>query len=281
VKIAVIGAKGMLGSALCRRLRPEHDVVGWDIEDIDITDRGGTVVRLADLGPHLIVNCAAWTDVDGCEHDPDAAWRINALGAQNLALAALAGGSSLLYVSTDYIFDGESDADYDEVAAPRPINVYGRSKLAGEILSRMCPRTYVVRTSWLFGHHPGNYVERIVTAGARDGVVRMPDDQLESPTYTVHLAQAIADLLAAGAYGCYHIANRGACTRAAFAEFVLTCAGRGESVEVIGAGGSPRPARRPRRVVLGGRMYPLVSGRPMPSWQDAVQEYFTRERQAT
>jgi dTDP-4-dehydrorhamnose reductase len=279
MKVAVIGAKGMLGSALARRLGAEHDVTGWDIDDIDITDRDSTVARLVDLGPELVVNSAAWTDVDGCERDPDTAWRINAVGAQNLALGSLAAGSRLLYVSTDYIFDGDADEDYDEVALPHPLNEYGRSKLAGEVLSRqICPRTYIVRTSWLFGHHPNNYVARIMTAVERDGVVRMPADQLESPTYTVHLTQAIADLVAAGAYGCYHIANGGACTRAAFAEFVLKCAGRREPVEIVSAGRTG-PARRPRRVVLACRMHRLVIGRPMPSWQEAVQEYFERDRQ--
>jgi dTDP-4-dehydrorhamnose reductase len=117
-----------------------------------------------------------------------------------------------------------------------------------------------------------------VKAAERDGVVRMPADQVESPTYTVHLTRAIADLIAAGAYGSYHVANSGACTRAAFAEFVLKCAGRAETVDIVDAVGT-RIAKRPRRAVLACRIFRLVAGRPMPSWQDAVREYFERERQ--
>ena len=134
-------------------------------------------------------------DVERCEAEPDLAWRINAVGAQNLALAARQLDCGLVYLSTDYVFDGDTASDYDEVAQPNPKNQYGRSKLAGENMCRqICARTYVVRTAWLFGHAPHNYVNRVLQAADRDGVVRMPVDQLESPTYTGHLAEAILSL---------------------------------------------------------------------------------------
>ena len=276
MKIVIIGAKGMLGSELGRVLGRQHQIVAWDIGEIDITDRSRTLALLNEASPELILNSAAFVDVERCEAEPDQAWRINAVGAQNLALAAQQTGSALLYISTDYVYDGDTDADYDEVAQPNPINQYGKSKLAGEMLcSQICPRTYIVRTAWLFGHAPNNYVERVLKAAQNEGVVRMPVDQLESPTYTVHLAEAILNLIATRAYGRYNITSLGACTRAAFAQFVLQQAGRSERVEIVEAA-AKRLARRPRRTVLDCRFYQLVTGQPLPDWQQGVKDYMVK-----
>ncbi len=277
MKIAVIGAKGMLGRELVRVLERQHDLLAWDIEEIDITDRAGASERLAGERPDLIINSAVFVDLEGCETNPDKAWRVNAVGAQNLALAAQQAGSALLYISTDYIFDGRSETDYDEVAQPNPLNQYGRSKLAGERLSlQICPRTYVVRTAWLFGHAPNNYVERVLKAVEKEGVVRMPVDQLESPTYTGHLAEAILQLIATGAYGIYNVTSLGACTRAGFAQYVLQQAGRTEPVEIVEATEVKRLAKRPVRSVLDCRLYQLVTGHSLANWQQGVRDYLTR-----
>jgi dTDP-4-dehydrorhamnose reductase len=208
---------------------------------------------------------------------PDRAWLVNAVGAQNLALAARRLKSALLYISTDYIFDGQTDLDYDELALPNPLNHYGRSKLAGERLSlQICPQTYVVRTAWIFGHAPNNYVARVLNAADREGVVRMPVDQLESPTYAVHLADALLRLIATGAYGIYHITGSGACTRAEFARHVLQAAGRSEAVEIVDAAMLQRSVRRPARVVLNCRLFQLVTGSALPPWQQGVRDYLAR-----
>jgi dTDP-4-dehydrorhamnose reductase len=277
MKIAIIGAKGMLGRDLVRVLGAQHEILAWDIEEIDITDRPRTLELLSAERPELIVNSAVYVDLEGCETNPDKAWRINAIGAQNLALAAQRLNSALVYISTDYIFDGQTETDYDEVANPNPLNQYGRSKLAGERLSlQLCPRTYVARTAWLFGHAPNNYVERVLKAAAKDGVVRMTEDQLESPTYTGHLAEAILNLIHSGAYGTYHVTSLGACTRAEFARFVLQAAGRSEPVEVVDPATAKRFAKRPARVVLDCRLYQLVTGQPLPHWQEAVKAYLAQ-----
>ncbi len=277
MKVAIIGAKGMLGRDLCRALGNRHQILAWDIDEIDITDRPTTLEMLSAERPDLIINSAAWTDVEDCEKNPDTAWRVNVVGAQNLALAARQSDAALLYISTDYVFDGNAESDYDEVAQPNPINQYGRSKLAGEALStRICPRTYVARTAWLFGHTPNNYVERVLKAADNEGVVRMPNDQLESPTYTVHLAEAIGHLIDTGAYGLYNVTSIDACTRAAFAQFVLDYAGRSERVEIVKATAVNRFARRPARAVLDCRLYRLVTGRALPVWQQGIEDYFAR-----
>ncbi len=267
----------MLGRELVRVLERQHDLLAWDIEEIDIIDRAGAIERLAGERPDLIINSAVFVDLEGCEANPDKAWQVNAVGAQNLALAAQQAGSALLYLSTDYIFDGISETDYDEVAQPNPLNQYGRSKLAGERLSlQICPRTYVVRTAWLFGHAPNNYVERVLKAAEKEGVVRMPVDQLESPTYTGHLAEAILHLIATGAYGIYNVTGLGACTRAGFAQFVLQKAGRKEPVEIVEAAAAKRFAKRPIRSVLDCRLYQLVTGHTLLDWQQGVRDYLTR-----
>jgi dTDP-4-dehydrorhamnose reductase len=274
MKIAVIGAKGMLGRELCRVLGAEHEILAWDIDEIDITDRSKTLDLLGKERPELIVNSAVFVNLEACEADPDKAWHVNAVGAQNLALAAQQAGSALLYMSTDYIFDGQSEVDYDQVAPPNPLNAYGRSKLAGERLSlQICPSTYIVRTAWLFGHAPGNYVERVLKAAENEGVVRMPADQLESPTYTRHLAEAIVHLVATGAYGVYHITSIGACTRVDFARYVLQQTGHSEPVEIVASATLNRFARRPARVVLDCRLYQLVTGESLPDWRQGIKDY--------
>jgi dTDP-4-dehydrorhamnose reductase len=275
--IAVIGAKGMLGSELCQVLGQQHQITAWDIDEIDITDQSRTLSQIGELGPELILNTAAYVDLEGCESNPDKAWLINAVGAQNLALAADKAGAALLYISTDYVFDGESSTDYHEFATTNPLNHYGKSKLAGEVLTtQICPRSYIVRTAWLFGHRPGNYVDRVLKAAERDGVVRMPTDQIESPTYTVHLAEAIARLIATGAYGRYNITSLGACTRFEFAQFVLECAGRAEPVQAVDAATVKRFAKRPAYSVLDCRLYQLVTGHKLAPWQQGIRDYFAR-----
>jgi dTDP-4-dehydrorhamnose reductase len=233
---------------------------------------------LKNLKPELILNSAAFVDVDRCETDPDSAWRINTLGSQNLALAAQEVGGALLYISTDYVFDGESLEDYDEVAPVCPINHYGRSKLAGERLAaQICPRTYIVRTSWLIGHHPNGYVERVLKAAQCDGVVRMASDQIESPTYTGDLTQAVATLVETGAYGSYNVTSLGDCTRVEFARFVLEQAGLSEPVETVDVSQIKRIARRPRRTVLDCRLFQLLTGQTLRDWRDGIRAYFVRE----
>jgi dTDP-4-dehydrorhamnose reductase len=274
VHIAIIGAKGMLGSELVRVLGAKHSVTAWDIDEIDITDREASIRKLTELGPELVINAAAFVNVDSCDKEPDTAWKVNTVGAQNLALAAERAGAALVYISTDYVFDGESDSDYTEAAAPNPINHYGASKLAGEYMTRqLCPRSYILRTAWLFGHSPRNYVERVLNAAREQGVVRMSEDQIEAPTYTRHLAEAIERLIETGAYGTYNVTAESACTRVAFAKEVLRQVGDNTPVEVVAAHELSRTAPRPRRTVLDMRLLRLVTGSAPPDWKQGVADY--------
>jgi dTDP-4-dehydrorhamnose reductase len=279
MRIAVIGSEGMLGRDLTGFLGDRYEAVGLDIEQIDIRLREDTIAAIAELKPQLVINSAACVDVESCEAEPERAFQVNALGSQNLALAAERSGAEYLYFSSDYVFDGRSGCNYDELSPPSPLNQYGRSKLAGEVLAcRVCRRTYIVRTAWLFGYREGNYVERVLSAADREGVVRMATDQLESPTYTLHLAEAVERLIRTGAYGTYHVTSSGACTRLEFAAFVLEAAGRSEQVEELQAAGLKRRAERPCRTVLDCRLFELVSGHSMKNWREGVREYLANRQ---
>ena len=273
-KIAIIGAKGMFGRDLCRVFGRSHELLAWDLDEIDITDRRGTLAALDRGRPDLIINAAAFVDLERCETEADTAWRVNAVGAQNLALAARQLDCQLVYISSDYIFNGETDQDYDETSLPDPLNHYGKSKLAGEQLSlQNCPHTYSLRTAWLFGHAPKNYVQRVLDAADKDGVVRMPTDQIESPTYTIHLAEAMAELVETGAYGIYNVTSLEACTRFEFAKFVMLESGRSETVEAVDPRAIQRTTPRPARSVLDCRLFQLVTGYQLPHWQQGIRDY--------
>ena len=278
MKVAIIGAKGMLGSELCRVIGSHHDIVALDIDEIDITDQSSTLELITLEKPNLVINTAAIVNMDTCEGQPEKAWAVNAEGAKNVALAAQEVGSSLVLISTDYIFDGITEKDYDEHAQPNPVNQYGRTKLAGEKhCLECCSRTYVIRTAWLFGHYQNNYVQRVLDAANKEGVVRMPDDQLESPTYTVHLAESLLPLMKTNRFGVYHVTSRDSCTRAGFATYVLGQVGRKETVEILSPQELNRPVNRPSRVVLDCRRYQDVSGHALPLWQEGVTAYLSRE----
>ena len=271
----------MLGEALCEQLEGEHRVTAWGRKEIDVSNRRDCLEKITELKPEIILNAAAFVDVDGCEREPDLAWKANALGSQNLALAAARNACAYLYVSSDYLFDGRSDSDYDEFCPPSPVNQYGRCKLAGEVLARrVCGQTYIVRTAWLFGHRPNNYVERVLSQAAASGRVRMASDQVESPTYTRHLARAVACLIDSGAYGTYHVTSRGACTRTEFARFVLDEAGKTAEVVEIPPEEVKRLAARPQRTVLDCRLYRLVTNQELPDWQEGVRAYLRNSGQA-
>ena len=276
MRVAVIGAKGMLGRELCELFSNTDDVYALDIDTIDITDRAATLKTLQEIAPHLVINSAVMVDVDACEKDPHTAWRVNAVGAQNVARAAAHTDATLIYISTDYVFNGASQSDYAEYHPVDPINHYGTSKLYGEILSRnLCQKCYIVRSSWLFGNSPLSYVARILKA-AETGSVEMPQDQLEAPTYTRHLATALRALSRRECYGTYHFTGGEGCTRTVFAQEVLRAAAIETPVRVLphNVAQQKRVALRPARVVLDCTLYSTVVA-PPPSWREGIQEYFS------
>ncbi len=270
----------MLGLAVCRRLEMRHEVIPLTLEDADITDRGAIRAVLRKTEPDTVVHCAAFTDVDGSESQPDIAHRVNALGARNTALACAAAGASMLYMSTDYIFDGEKESPYDEFDMPHPLNLYGRSKLAGEICVRsLLPAHYIVRSSWLYGPGGRNFVLAILRQALEGGPLRVVDDQIGSPTYTPDLAEAIEMLLASEAFGTYHVTNAGECSWHGFACAILEHAGiHNVSVVPVSTEEIARPAQRPAYSVLRNFIFQETFGFALRPWTAALGTYLLEER---
>jgi dTDP-4-dehydrorhamnose reductase len=252
-----------------------HELYSFDL-DWDITDAAAVAKDCAAIKPDLIINSAAYTDVDGCETNVDLAYRVNAIGPHNLALAARAGGIPLVSVSTDFVFDGTKTTPYDEFDTPRPMSVYGRSKLAGENLVReVCPEHYIIRTAWLYSRHGHNFVKTMLKlAGERD-TLTVVDDQIGSPTFSLDLATRIAELISTGWYGTYHVTNSGQTSWYGFARAILEQAGLDpEKVKPMTSAELDRPAPRPAFSVLANYAADLRGLAPMRDWREALAAYF-------
>ena len=249
----MVGAGGMLGQDV------EADV-SLTRSQLDVTDRDA--VRTVITGDDIVINCAAWTDVDGAEDHEDEALRINRDGARNMAEAA----GAVLYVSTDYVFDGTKREPYVESDPVNPQSAYGRTKLAGErVTAEANPRHYIVRTSWLFGPGGKNFVETMLGLGPE---VRVVDDQVGSPTFTGHLADALARLARTEDYGVHHLTASGSCSWFEFAREIFARAGSDTRAEPCTTADFPRPAPRPAYSVLGSER-----GHRLPSWQEGLDAY--------
>lgn len=258
--VLILGAFGMLGHDL-QAVFPEAICHG---RDVDITDETAVFSCITRAKPKVVLNAAAYTDVDGCEEDPGSAFRVNGEGPGYIAKACNAAGAVLIHYSTDYVFDGARQEYYEE-DTPHPINVYGESKLLGELRIREYTDDYrIIRTSWLFGMHGKNFVDTMIQLSRQMDQVRVVNDQIGRPTYTVDLAGKTADIIG-GEPGIYHITNDGRCSWFEFAEAII-----GNAVPVSSAE-FPRKARRPAYSVL---MNTKTS--PMRHWKDALSEYLKR-----
>src|SRR3954451_10222476 len=214
MRLLVTGAAGMLGTDVVAAAAATHDIVALARADLDITDADAVRAAVRDTRPDAIINCAAWTDVDGAEAEEAQATLINGDGAGHLAAAAAELGAHIVHVSTDYVFDGTATTPYPEDAPTGPIGAYGRSKLAGEIAVRDgAPEGHaIVRTAWVFGPHGKNFVDTMLRLGAERDELTVVDDQLGSPTYTGHLAPALVAIAEARVRGILHVAGGGQCT---------------------------------------------------------------------
>ncbi|HQO79662.1 MAG TPA: dTDP-4-dehydrorhamnose reductase [Deltaproteobacteria bacterium] len=279
MKILVTGAMGLLGKEVAQLCKSQGDlVVATDIasEDnpLDITSLPAIRGFLASCGPDWLINCAAYTDVDGCEKNRDIAYELNARGPGNLARACEEYGSKLLHISTDYVFDGENPKPYEEDDAPNPVNVYGKSKRAGEISVQEGVENYIiVRTQWLFGPYGKNFVSTILGIAQQQDAISVVNDQWGSPTYARDLARAIRALLECDARGIFHVRNRGKATWFDLAKRAIELVGLSTHVIPVGTKDFPRPARRPANGILSTRRFARETGRLMPAWQISLKSY--------
>jgi dTDP-4-dehydrorhamnose reductase len=279
MKVLVTGAAGMLGrDVMLAAGNAGHDVVGFGHAELDVTDPAAIGAKLEAERPDVVINCAAWTDVDGAEEAEEAAMAVNGSGAGNIAAAARALGASIVYVSSDYVFNGAKGAPYVESDQPAPLSAYGRTKLAGEEATAAAnPRHFIVRSSWLFGIGGRNFVETMLQLASDHGEVLVVRDQVGSPTYTWHLASGIVRLVEGLEHGIHHMAAAGSCSwydfaREIFEQAKVECKVLSGTTEMLG-----RPAPRPPLSALVSQREHAIA---LPAWQDGLSGYLA-QREAT
>lgn len=273
MRVFLTGCKGQLGRALSQTLA-EETLAGCDLPELDITDREAIRRAILDFRPDVVIHAAAWTDVDGCAREPERAFRVNALGTQNVALACAEAGAAMLYISTNEVFDGTATEPYREWDPVRPINPYGRSKAAGEwFVSHLLTRFYIVRTAWLYAPGGRNFPHRILQLADERGALRVVVDEVSNPTYAPDLAAAIAALIRTGAYGIYHLTNSGYCSRYEFARAILRLSGREHiPVEPITLDQFRRDSTPPRFAPLANTAAAAL-GIVLRPWEEALVEF--------
>jgi len=278
-KIVIIGAKGLVGGALVEVLSESYEVIPLDREELDVTVYGTVKRVFKDLMPQIVINAAGYSDVDACERRTQLAFSVNAEGAKNVAKASSLVKAKVVYISSDYIFDGKKESPYKEDDQPNPLNVYGESKLLGERYVQEHSDDYlIVRTQWLFGPHGRNFVDTILSlADQGRGKIEVVEDLIGSPTYTIDLARAIGELLKRDAWGIYHVSNSGQCSWYEFAKEILRQIGKNdvELVPILSAD-LTRPARRPIFSVLSKEKLEREAGIKMRPWQEALSDYLKR-----
>ena len=271
--ILVIGAGGMLGQDLLALLGDRGR--GVDLPDIDITDMRSVQQVLTALKPKVVVNCAAYTDVDGCESNAETAMQVNAEGVAFLAMITREIGAKLVQISTDYVFDGSKGSPYQENDLQKPLNIYGESKLAGELNVDINPDNLLVRTQWLYGLHGKNFVETMLRLGRERNRLTVVDDQIGSPTWTVDLAKGIIALIAKDCRGVYHCANSGHTSWNGFAKAIFEESGLLVQVDPMSTEQLNRPARRPLHSTLDCSKLAADTGFTAQPWQEALKQYLT------
>ncbi len=289
-KIALIGANGMLATAIKKSLSAEYQLFSYDLPDFDMTDRT-QVLSLQESSPDIIINCAAYTNVDGCEEHRELAMQVNGEALGFLAELAEKTAATLVHISTDFIFDGTKESPYTEDDQPNPLSIYGKSKLAGEksILGSKLDKYFILRTSWLYGAGGNNFVETIIRLAKEKTELKIVADQRGTPTYTADLAGAIFTLLDLiphssprtpnSPYGIYHFSNDGECSWFEFAQEIIAQYRKKGDLKVekilpIPTEGYPLPAERPKYSVMSKEKYIKNTGEHVPDWRNSLDRYF-------
>ena len=275
MKIIITGAQGQLGQELVKQLdkKYEYDVIKTDRDTLDITNIENVNTFILEQNPDVVINCAAHTAVDLCETDMENAYKINAIGPRNLAIACEKVGAKLVQVSTDYVFDGNIDRPYREDDITCPNSVYGTSKLMGENFVReFCSKYFIVRTAWLYGEG-NNFVRTMLKLSETNSELNVVNDQIGSPTSTVDLAKAIIDLIHTEHYGIYHGTCEGQCSWYDFAKKIFEIKNIDIKVNPVTSDEFKRPAPRPKYSVLDNFMLKLVGLNSFRKWEDSLEEY--------
>ena len=294
--VALIGANGMLASMVKKKAPPNYALHLFDLPQFDMTNQVQVMETISNLAPDIIINCAAYTNVDGAESEQNLAHLVNGKAVSYLAKAAQENESLLIHISTDYVFDGQKIGPYQETDVTKPKSVYGRSKLAGEsaILENALKEYFILRTSWLYGPNGKNFVETILRLAAEREELKVIDDQIGSPTYTGDLADAIFNLLEASfadqtnqqLFGIYHFANSGQCSWYEFACEIISMAKvyglplKVKKIMPISTAEYPLPAKRPANSVFDKAKYKNATGADIPDWRESLNTYFSLRGEA-
>jgi dTDP-4-dehydrorhamnose reductase len=274
----------MLGTDLCEVLSRGHQVTGVDLDDFNVAEAGPTARAVAQLKPEVIFHLAAFTDVESCETQHPKAFEYNAVSAMNIAGAAREARAYLIYLSTEYVFNGKKEGPYTEDDEPDPVNYYGLTKLHGEhYVRKLAPRHLVVRTSWLFGPNGRNFVDTILRKATElkesaGGPLKVVDDQRGCPTYTGHLAEGLARLLELDLMGTVHLANSGIATWFELAVEALRLAEIDCEVQPIPSEAYPMVAARPANSMIVSSVLEGTGFEPLPPWQEGLREHLKRTR---
>lgn len=294
MKVLITGSHGQLGMEIQKQLRLGYSEIGpipeklknatvlaVDLDELDITNRTAVVDFVRRHQPDAIINCAAFTNVDGCETNTDAAFKANAIGPRNLAIAAEKAGARLVHVSTDYVFSGRENGEIpqDETCLPGPISAYGTTKLLGEkYVQEFCRRHFIVRTAWLYSYYGKNFVKTMVNAGRKVGALEVVNDQKGNPTNAVDLAHHILKLVVSHEYGIYHCTGEGVCSWYDFASEIIRLSGVNATVSPCTSAQykakHPESADRPAWSALENRMLRCTVGDEMRPWQQALACFF-------
>jgi dTDP-4-dehydrorhamnose reductase len=273
-KVLVTGVAGQLGYEVVKALQERHiEAVGVDIADFDLTDREAVLSYIKKANPTCIVHCAAYTAVDKAEDDKEKAYAVNVLGTRHMALAAKQVNAKLMYISTDYVFNGEKKEPYDVDDPKNPLGVYGNTKFQGEGECAQVQKLFIVRLSWVFGKNGNNFVKTMLRLSETKDEISVVYDQIGSPTYTPDAARIICDMIATEKYGVYHVSNEGTCSWHEFASEAMNLAGRKTVIKPITAAEYPSKTKRPQNSCFSKKELDANGFQRLPHWKDALSRY--------
>lgn len=275
MKVLVTGANGQLGYDVVKELQKQNiECCGASRQDFDIVDFESTENFIKNYMPDAVIHCAAYTAVDKAEDEQGLCYLVNASATENIAEICKKINAKMLYISTDYVFDGTKDGFYEVDDKPNPINVYGKTKLIGEqVVQRILEKYYIVRISWVFGEHGNNFVKTMLRLGKERKEISVVADQYGSPTYTVDLALLLVEMIQTDKYGIYHATNEGACTWAEFAEEIFKIADLNVKVNHIATAEYPTMAKRPMNSRLSKKKLVINNFKTLENWQKDLKKF--------
>lgn len=274
MKILITGSNGMLGHDLQEVLKDRHELILTTSKTLDVTDKDNTIEIIKQNNPDIVINSAAYTDVDGCEENQDLAYAVNGEGVKNLALACKEIDCPLVHISTDYVFDGTVRDPIAEDGEIGPISVYGKSKLKGEeAIQEILDKFFIIRTAWLYGINGKNFPKTMLELAENHSEITVVYDEVGTPTYTPDLAYGISQLIETDYYGIYHLTNSGSCSWCEFAKYIFEVAQKDVKVIPVTASEFARPAPRPSYSVLDNKNWIGNGYEPLRSYKEAIVEY--------